>query len=213
MKSTRRRFLGIFIVAPVLVVALLGSGGYYFLQRGFSARGEPSTLEAFLAKRVRRLSMPGRARNAKNPVGASAEILSAGMAHWADHCATCHGNDGRGATPIGKGLYPKPPDMTATATQQLTDGELYYIIENGIRFTGMPAFGEEAIQSADEQDTESWHLVHFIRHLPNIAEDELAQMKTMNPKSPMESAREERIRKFLQGDDSPPPEKSHEHHH
>ena len=50
----------------------------------------------------------------------------------------------RGETLIGRGLYPKPPDMTAGGTQQLTDGELYTIIENGVRFTGMPAFGEEA---------------------------------------------------------------------
>ena len=103
----------------------------------------PRSAEAFVARRLRRLAMPSAARDAKNPVQVSPEVLSAGTAHWADHCATCHGNDGRGKTLIGRGLYPKPPDMTEAATQQLTDGELYYIIENGIRFTGMPAFGEE----------------------------------------------------------------------
>jgi mono/diheme cytochrome c family protein len=201
------------VAAVILVVAALGSVGYYFLQRGFSAREEPSSLETFIANRVRKLSIPGAAREAKNPVDASAEVLAAGMAHWADHCATCHGNDGRGTTMIGKGLYPKPPDMTEAATQQLTDGELYYVIENGIRFTGMPAFGEESIQAANQQDSETWHLVHFIRRLPHLTDDEIAEMKKMNPKSPMELAQEERIRKFLQGDDSPPPENSHEHHH
>jgi mono/diheme cytochrome c family protein len=215
MKLRTCRFAIIFVVAVIVVVAALGGVGYYFLQRGFSAREEPSAVEAFLAKRVRRLSMPRAARDSRNPVEASREVLAAGMAHWADHCAGCHGNDGRGATLIGKGLYPKPPDITQAATQQLTDGELYYIIENGIRFTGMPAFGEEAIQAASDQNQniESWHLVHFIRHLPGITDEELAAMKKMNPKSPMELAREDSIRKFLEGDDSPPAENSHEHHH
>lgn len=111
---------------------------------------------------------------------------------------------------MGRGLYPKPPDMTAAMTQQLTDGELYYIIENGIRFTGMPGFGEEA---GNEQNKETWDLVHFIRRLPSITDDEVAEMKKMNPKSPAELAKEERIRKFLQGDDSQSAEVSHEHKH
>ena len=137
-------------------------------------------------------------------------MLSRAMAHFADHCASCHGNDGKGSTLIGRGLYPKPPDMTEPATQKLLDGELYYIIENGIRFTGMPAFGEE---SGNDNDQESWDLVHFIRHLPQMTPDEIAQMKEMNPKSPSELARETEIRKFLQGDDSPPAENAHVHHH
>jgi mono/diheme cytochrome c family protein len=213
MKTRSWRFAVIFVVAVIAVAAAFAGVRYYFLQRGFSARDEPSTVEAFIAKRVRRLAIPSSARNLRNPVEAGPEALAAGMAHWADHCATCHGNDGRGATDIGRGLYPKPPDMTETATQQLADGELYYVIENGIRFTGMPAFGEEAIQPANQQNTESWHLVHFIRHLPRITDDELAEMKKMNPKSPTELAREEEIRKFLQGDDPPPAEHSKEHHH
>jgi mono/diheme cytochrome c family protein len=213
MKISVWRFTVIFALLVIVIVAALGGMAYYFLQRGFSARGEPSALEAFVAKRVRRLSIPSRARELSNPVRVSSEVLSAAREHWADHCATCHGNDGRGTTLIGKGLYPKPPDMNSAATQQLTDGELYYIIENGIRFTGMPAFAEEALESANDQDIESWHLVHFIRHLPSITEDELAQIKTMNPKSPAELEKEERIRRFLQGDDSPPAVNSHEHHH
>ena len=74
----------------------------------------------------------------------------------------------------------------------------------------MPAFGEDA---GNEQNSESWHLVHFIRHLPSITDDELAEMKKMNPKSPAELAKEERMRKFLAGDDSLPQEDNHEHHH
>ena len=50
----------------------------------------------------------------------------------------CHGNDGKGKTTIGQNLYPKTPDMTLPATRNMTDGELYYTIQNGIRLTGMP---------------------------------------------------------------------------
>jgi mono/diheme cytochrome c family protein len=199
----------------VIGVVAVASGLAYFLfprafSDGFSAREEPSAIEAFVARRVRRLSLPSVARDARNPVEASPEVLKGAMEHFADHCAICHGNDGRGRTLIGKGLYPRPPDMTEAGTQQLTDGELFYVIHNGIRLTGMPGFGEEG---TNEPDNESWALVHFVRHLPSMTDEEVAEMKNMNPKSPSELAKEERMRKFLEGDDTAPPESSHEHHH
>jgi mono/diheme cytochrome c family protein len=199
-------------VFVILVVALAGVCiyGWSVIDRGFGARETPSPVEAFLARRLRRLVTPTAARDAKNPVQPTSEVLAGAMAHYSDHCATCHGNDGKGETLIGRGLYPKPPDMTAAETQQLTDGELYYIIENGIRFTGMPAFGEEA---GNLEDKETWDLVHFIRHLPSITDDEIAAMKKMNPKSPMELAREQEMRRFLAGEDVAPTESDHEHHH
>ncbi|HEY2383092.1 MAG TPA: c-type cytochrome [Terriglobia bacterium] len=198
----------ILVLLVIVVAASLGVGNYA-RSHGFSARGEPSPAEAFVAHRLFLLSIPGKAVDLKNPVQAGPEVLPRAMAHFADHCASCHGNDGRGNTLIGRGLYPKPPDMTVS-TQKLTDGQIYYIIENGIRFTGMPAFGENA---GDEGDQESWDLVHFIRHLPQMTTDEIAQMKNMDPKSPSELAKEQEIRKFLQGDDSPAVENVHEHHH
>jgi mono/diheme cytochrome c family protein len=205
MKSIRV----ILVILVLAVAAAVGLEGYV-LSRGFSARDEPSNAETFIARRLRRMAIPGRSRELKNPVQASAEVLSGATAHFADHCATCHGNDGRGNTLMGRGLYPKPPDMTEPSTQNLTDGEIYYIIENGIRFTGMPAFGEEP---GNDNDLESWDLVHFIRHLPRMTTEEAEQMKAMNPKSPSELTKEEEIRKFLQGEDTPPVENSHEHHH
>jgi mono/diheme cytochrome c family protein len=197
----------------LVVVAILTAAAIYgwtIISGGFSARGMPSRVEAFVAKRLRNLATSTRARDAKNPVATSSEVLSAAKAHFADHCASCHGNDGRGATLIGRGLYPKPPDMTLPDTQNLTDGELYYIIENGIRFTGMPAFGEE---EGNESNEESWALVHFIRHLPSMTDDEAIEMKKMNPRSPAELAKEEEMRKFLAGEDVEPVEGNHEHHH
>ena len=204
-----KRNPGTFAVLAVILVGLAVTA-MYMLSKGFSAKDEPSRAEAFIAQRLRRIAIPVGARQLENPVKPGPDVLARAMEHFADHCASCHGNDGRGMTLIGRGLYPKPPDMTEHATQELSDGELYYIIENGIRFTGMPAFGEDPDNT---EDTESWDLVHFIRHLPGMTDDEVAQMKKMNPKSPGELEREERMRKFLQGEDTPPEESNHEHHH
>jgi mono/diheme cytochrome c family protein len=207
MRRSRFKYLILFCV---LVIAGGGLYGWSALRRGFSAKAEPGAVETVIARRMRGFAIPRSARDARNPVPASPEVMARATAHFADHCAVCHGNDGRGKTLIGKGLYPKPTDMAQPATQTLTDGELYYTIENGIRFTGMPAFGEEG---SGDGNTESWDLVHFIRHLPSITEEELAEMKKMNPRSPAELAREERMRKFLAGDDSSPADVGPEHHH
>jgi mono/diheme cytochrome c family protein len=199
----------------IILVILLVMGGLavgfmvYVRSHGFSARVEPSATEAFVARKVRSFAVPRGARNAVNPVAASAEVLSTAMEHFADHCAICHANDGSGNTTIGKGLSPRAPDMRLAATQNLTDGEIYYIIHNGIRFTGMPAFGEDSSGNPDE---DSWKLVHFIRHLPKITEDEIQEMKKLNPKSPAELQEEEQMRRFLAGEDIPPEERAHHRH-
>ena len=189
------------VIALLVAVAVIGVAfsGWFIVGRGFSAKDEPTFIEAFVARRLRRLATPRAERDAKNPVMSSPEVMDEAMAHFADHCATCHANDGSGNTAIGKGLYPKPPDMRAAGTQVLTDGELFYIIHNGIRLTGMPAFGQS------DEDTDSWKLVHFIRHLPSITPDEIEKMKGMNPKSRQELEEEDAIRRFLAGEDVQPP--------
>jgi mono/diheme cytochrome c family protein len=116
--------------------------GWVTIRRGFSARDNPSPIEKLVATTARQLAVPSQYRQLSNPLSSSYD-LHAGMEHFADHCATCHANDGSGDTLFGKGLYPKPPDMRQMETQNKGDGELYYTIENGIRLSGMPAFGEE----------------------------------------------------------------------
>src|SRR5262245_26555201 len=110
-------------VLVAIVAAAVFVGGWLIIGRGFSAREEPSALEAFIARRLRSFATPRAAKDARNPVVLSPEVLSEAMAHFADHCAVCHANDGSGDTTIGKGLYPKPPDMRKSPTQDLTDGE------------------------------------------------------------------------------------------
>ena len=189
----------------ILVLGLIGAliGGlliYSVVRRGLSTRVEPSQMEAFLARTTRRLATPSVARSAVNPVEPTAEVLSEALAHFADHCATCHANDGSGDTAIGRGLYPKAPDMRAMTTQSLTDGELFSIIENGVRLTGMPAWGSGTAKS----ERESWSLVHFIRRLPALNPESIEQMKALNPKTPAQFREEEEARRFLAGEDPQP---------
>jgi mono/diheme cytochrome c family protein len=146
MRPVLKAFLLLVAIAVISLVAAF----VWIASRGISAKAQPGRVETAVARTMRRLAIPRGARDRRNPVARSPAIIAAGTAHYADHCAACHANDGSGETAIGVGLYPKPPDMRRDATQSLSDGELFYIIENGVRLTGMPAWstgdadGEEA---------------------------------------------------------------------
>jgi mono/diheme cytochrome c family protein len=185
------------VVLAGMAVAMAAS----VLHSGLSAKATPTRLEAFVARKARHLAIPRNARLTQNPVLDSPEDQREAMLHFADHCAICHGNDGGGDTLIGNGLYPKPPDLRKPATQELSDGELFWIIENGVRFTGMPAFSGNADHDhgggnhGSGQD--SWKLVHFIRHLPHLTVAERLEMERYNPKGPKDRAEEQEDDKFL----------------
>lgn len=188
--------------AFALLVVLLAVAGailvWYVVTTGVSARDEPGYFEKFAARRVRTMAIARRAGSLTNPVEYSGEIVAAGRAHFADHCAICHANDGSGETVMGRGMWPKAPDMRLPATQDLSDGELFYIIENGIRFTGMPGWGT----GRKDGEEASWHLVHFIRRLPKLTPPELEEMEALNPKSP-EEWRQLEERESLEGGGEP----------
>ncbi len=171
---------------------------------GFSARAKPTIVEEEVAEFARDLAIPGSAKKMKNPIPASAEVLAAGRAHFADHCAICHGNNGAGKTMFGAGLYPKPPDLRAEDTQSMSDGELFYTIENGIRLSGMPAFGGD--HSADD----TWKLVDFIRHLPQLSAQEELEMERLDPKGPDEVREEKEEEQFLKGAAPSKPSTAHQ---
>ncbi len=204
-----RRLVKVALVIVGLALIAGAWGVVSLLRHGFSARDQPTRVEALLARKLRHLAVPRDARQAQNPVPRTPEAMARARSHFADHCASCHGNDGRGRTALGQNLYPKAPDMTLADTQRLSDGEIFYIIENGVRLTGMPAWGERGPHDA----TESWELVHLIRHLPDITAQELAEMESLNPKSRRQFEEEEAIRKFLAGEgDAPAPgEQGHKH--
>lgn len=192
--------VGKWIVRLLAVVgALAMAGGLGFAVMGISARQEPPRAEVVLARAARGLLIPASVHRARNPLVPSPEVLRSARAHWADHCASCHGNDGKGGTAIGRSLYPRAPNMTAPATQHLSDGELFWIIENGIKLTGMPAWGTDS----PEDDAETWELVQLIRVLPALTEAELAEMKRHNPVSRAELEQELEMERFLAGEDKP----------
>jgi mono/diheme cytochrome c family protein len=199
--------LHVFVLSLCLLGVAAGLSIWYIFSVGLSARDEPTAIEHFVAGGIRRVVVTRSARGLRNPVAPSREVLADARAHYADHCATCHANDGSGKTEMGRGLFPRAPDMRLAATQSLSDGELFWIIENGIKFTGMPAWSTGTAHGAQD----SWKLVHFIRHLPTLSADEIKEMEGMNPRSPEEIRQELEEQRFLEGADVAPATPQHEH--
>ena len=197
MKPVLRRaaFFAFLPLAGLAVLMLLLQG------RGVSARPEPSAIETRGALFMRSWMTPSTFKGLKNPLSATEEHFIAAREHYADHCASCHANDGSGNTEMGGNFYPKVPDMRLPRTQQLSDGEIFYFIENGVRLTGMPGWSTGTL----EGERASWQLVHFIRRLSTLTPDDLAVMERFNPTSRAVFEEERRIEEFLNGADAPPP--------
>ena len=161
------------ISTVVVIAAVIGGLVMYIRGTGFSAREQPSWMEKVMAQNARKIATPADAKSLKNPRQQQTEdMIAEADEHFVEHCGMCHGIDGHGDTLIGKNLYPKVPDMSAAAdTQQLGDGELYYIIYNGIRLTGMPAWGSE------DKPEAIWDLVSLIRRLPKLSPEELQRLQ------------------------------------
>ena len=194
--------------ATSLCAVAVAVGGVYVLGgHGFSAREQPSGVERWIARSARSAALPADASARTNPVPDTAEVLAEARAHWADHCAACHSNNGSGDAEMGKHMFPPAPDMRQADTQSLSDGELFFIIQNGIRLTGMPSWGSGT--NHDEQD--SWKLVRFIRRLPKLTAEEEQGMEALNPKSPEELKEEQEEREFLNGS-QPHEHTQHQHH-
>jgi mono/diheme cytochrome c family protein len=160
------------ISTVVVIAAIIGGLVMYIRGTGFSAREQPSWMEKVMAQNARKIATPADAKSLNNPRQQQTEdMIAEADEHFVEHCGMCHGIDGRGDTLIGKNLYPKVPDMSAADTQQLSDGELYYIIYNGIRLTGMPAWGSE------DKPEAIWDLVSLIRRLPKLSPEELQRLQ------------------------------------
>ena len=164
-------------VAAAIGLLMAAAGLGYVVATGLSARPAPGALETRVARAVRRWAVPREIRQRPSPFPSTKETIAEGLHHFARNCASCHANDGSGNVTVGKGLFPRAPDMRLPATQQLTDGEIFYFIEYGIRFTGMPAWGDGSAKGEEL----GWKLVHFIRHLPQLTPDEVGEMEGLNP--------------------------------
>ena len=185
----------VFLWLAVLFVVAVAVGLLAVEGRGVSARPDPSWIETRAALFLRGWLTPRMYKGLQNPLTPSAEHFTEAREHFADHCASCHGNDGGGNTEMGRSFYPKVPDMRQPRTQQLSDGEIFYFIENGVRLTGMPAWST----GTPEGERSSWQLVHFIRRLSTLTPEDLAIMERMNPVSRSQIEEERAIDDFLEG--------------
>ena len=176
MAGARTRVLGL-----IVVVAVLGATAALYViarSRPFAADRAPGPVETAIARRLVRLSIPRSERDAENPFGGDQQAWRSAADHFAEHCAGCHGPDGRGSA-IGSHMYPPVPSLAAPAIQQFSDGALFSIIQNGVRWTGMPAF-----RSTDDAD-EIWKLVSFVRHVPTLNAADLAHHDDAGGGSPV----------------------------
>jgi mono/diheme cytochrome c family protein len=205
------RTLAWLVSGALTAAAIVAIGGYVYVKvfaHGFSARVAPGKIDSTIAALALDAARPRQAKGATNPVSDSADVFMEARAHWADHCAACHGNDGSGQVAQGQQMYPPAPDMRKDTTQKKSDGELFYIIENGVRLTGMPGWG-----GSKKHEQDSWKLVRFIRHLPQLTAADVREMESLNPKTPDDIEEEKQEEEFLRGGTPVEPAPEHHHHH
>jgi mono/diheme cytochrome c family protein len=165
------RFLRDALITIVVLAVVIGVLAYVRIRAGgLSADAEPGTFERTLASRLLRLSISPEAERQKNPFADDAGAWRTAVAHYRDHCAMCHGSDGRGRTELGENMYPKVPDLSDPAIQRLSDGALFSIIQNGVRWTGMPAWKRE------HSPEDTWKLVSLVRRVPSLTSTELEDL-------------------------------------
>jgi mono/diheme cytochrome c family protein len=144
-------------LALVTIGAMLGA-----LLSGCTADKSPSKEETDLANAAKDVVIPLEAGKMKNPLPVTDEVVSQGQEVFLGSCAQCHGADARGDTQVGHNMYPPAMDLTSDHVQHWSDGELFWIIRNGVRHTGMPAWQS----SISENDT--WKLASFIHNLSRL---------------------------------------------
>ncbi len=130
---------------------------------GCSAHATPSRLETRLADAAKDVVIPLEAENATNPTPNTPLTLAQGRQVFQQRCAFCHSSDGHSRNPVGLAMYPPAMDLNSPHVQSWSDAELYWIIENGIRMTGMPGW-QGIVSSAD-----AWKLTRYVHALPNLS--------------------------------------------
>jgi len=124
------------------------------------ASRQPGSFETALAQRIKQKITIGGS-NAVNPLLATPENIARGQHAFAGFCLVCHGFDGQNTgVPFAGRMSPPVPLLSSPAVQGYTDGQLKWVIENGIFPSGMPA--SKGILSEEE----IWEIVTYIRHLP-----------------------------------------------
>jgi mono/diheme cytochrome c family protein len=129
---------------------------------GCSADKHPSREETSLANAAKDVTIPLEAGKKKNPLPESDQVVSQGQEVFLGSCAQCHGPDGRGDSDLGHSMDPPAMDLTSSHVQHWSDAELFWIIQNGVRLTGMPSW------KSSIADDDTWKLARFIHNLPRL---------------------------------------------
>ncbi|HUY86280.1 MAG TPA: cytochrome c [Acidimicrobiales bacterium] len=133
---------------------------FWISTRDISALPQPSRFETWTATTIRGWYIHRAAAHSSLTMPANdASEVSAGQGLFGMACASCHGTDGRSSTNIGKSMYPRAPDLGSPEVQKLSNPELFWVIRNGIRLSGMPGFGN--VLSNDE----IWQATYYVRSL------------------------------------------------
>jgi plastocyanin len=151
----------------VVIAAIVVAGLWMLSNHGLVSDRQPGALETAVARRLVVLSIPSSMRQMRNPYANDADAWREGADHFQEHCAVCHGRSGRADSDIAKKMYPPVPDFADPAIQRMSDGALFAIIQNGVSWTGMPAFRQE--HTAEE----TWKLVAFIRRVPTLKPEDM----------------------------------------
>ncbi|MBI1369756.1 MAG: hypothetical protein GC162_14005 [Planctomycetes bacterium] len=154
--------LAVVIVLPLIVAAT----GII----NVSAQQSFGPIDSFLGYASSR-SIAHHATIETNPHANDPKAIADALPHYKEMCVVCHSAPGLERGEIAEGLHPEAPDLASDAIQNMTDGQLYWVIANGIGSTGMPAF-----ENADDADTR-WKIVSFVRHLPKLTDAERDQLK------------------------------------
>jgi mono/diheme cytochrome c family protein len=159
------------VVVTVLVV--LAIGGFIFATGRFNvAANAPPDFTDKVAPWVLDKALDRRAREITDPIAKDPGAVARGLSDYREDCLICHGAPGVDAAEFREGMNPTPPEIEAAAVQNLSDAKLFWVIKNGIRMSGMPAFGVNA------KDDEIRDIVAFVRHVPQLTDAERQALKT-----------------------------------
>ncbi|HRC84539.1 MAG TPA: cytochrome c [Thermoanaerobaculia bacterium] len=154
----------------LLVLAAAGAGLVYSGVYNVAANAKPTAAEQWLLETVRDHSIARRAKAIAVPPLGAPEQIRQGFELYRALCRGCHGGAGGWPEEPAMGLHPVPPGLGQERVQKLSDAELFWVIQNGIRFTGMPSFG------AMHEDADLWALVAFTRQLPKLSDEDFERL-------------------------------------
>jgi mono/diheme cytochrome c family protein len=153
-----------FLVGIVFTLIVLVAGAWWCVKQGyidFAADQQPSIVEDKVAMAAVDASTDRRAGDAKNPLQPTEANLTAGAQLYLDHCAGCHGLPANPDSQFARSFNPPVPEFFKDAPD-MSDSQNFYIIQHGVRWTGMPAWNKTL------SETQVWQLATFLANIEKL---------------------------------------------